>query len=62
MDHDNGDLAIFESGAIMLHLAEQDPKGSFLPKDVRGKAEVISWLMFNVVSHLSSSFESLNTA
>ena len=52
VDHDEGDLPVFESGAIMIHLAEKDPKGTFLPKDVRKKAEVISWLMFQMVRSL----------
>lgn len=33
----------------MMHLAEKDPAGTFLPKDVRKKAEVVSWLMFQMV-------------
>lgn len=49
VDHDEGDLPVFESGAIMIHLAEKDPQGTFLPKDTRKKAEVISWLMFQMV-------------
>ena len=49
VDQDEGDLPVFESGAIMIHLAEKDPEGTFLPKDVRKKAEVISWLMFQMV-------------
>ncbi|KAL3153807.1 hypothetical protein ABBQ32_013388 [Trebouxia sp. C0010 RCD-2024] len=48
VDHDEGDLPVFESGAIMIHLAEKDPNGTFLPKDTRKKAEVISWLMFQM--------------
>ena len=49
VDHDEGDLPVFESGAVMIHLAEKDPQGTFLPKDTRKKAEVISWLMFQMV-------------
>lgn len=48
VDHDEDNLPVFESGAIMLHLAEKDPKGTFLPKEPRQKAEVISWLMFQM--------------
>src|SRR6476661_4560773 len=33
-----GALSVFESGAIMLYVAEK--AGDFLPRDVRGKAEV----------------------
>ena len=51
VDHDEDDLPVFESGAIMIHLAEKDPAGTFLPKDVRKKAEVISWLMFQMVNN-----------
>ena len=40
------DLTLFESGAIMIHLAEKS--GLFLPSDVRGRAEVIQWVMFQM--------------
>ncbi|KAL0028543.1 hypothetical protein WJX79_000507 [Trebouxia sp. C0005] len=46
VDHDEGDLPVFESGAIMIYLAEKH--GKFLPTNPRSKAEVISWLMFQM--------------
>ena len=45
VDTDNN-LSIFESGAIMLYLA--DKAGKLIPKDVIGRAKVTEWLMFQM--------------
>lgn len=43
-DHPAGPIPIFESGAIMLHLAEKT--GKFMPDDPVLKKEVLEWLFW----------------
>lgn len=45
--HEEDDLTLFESGSIILHIAEQHP--GLLPADANGRARAISW-MFAAVS------------
>ena len=39
----DGDLTIFESGAILLHLGDKSP--TLMPTDPRGRAEVLGWVI-----------------
>ena len=40
--YEEGDLALFESGSIILHIAEQRP--GLLPADANGRARAITWM------------------
>jgi GST-like protein len=50
VDHDPADggepISIFESGAILVYLAEKT--GKFMPQDTRGRKTVLEWLFWQV--------------
>ena len=46
VDRENGDFTVFESGAIMIYLAEKF--GRFMPTDAKGRSRVIQWVMFQM--------------
>lgn len=46
VDHDAGALSVFESGAILIYLAEKS--GRFLPSSGAGRYDALGWLMWQM--------------
>lgn len=57
--YEEGDLSLFESGAIVLHIAERHP--GLLPKEANGRLRAIAW-MFAALNTVEGSILELQVA
>ena len=57
--YEDGDLALFETGAIVFHIAERH--GGLLPEDAHARARAIAW-MFAAVNTVEPPILDLQTA
>jgi glutathione S-transferase len=57
--YEEGDLVLFESGAIVLHLAQRHP--GLLPEDADARARAIAW-MFAALNTIEAPIIELQTA
>ena len=57
--YEDGDLALFETGAIVFHIAERH--GGLLPEDANARARAVAW-MFAAVNTIEPPILDLQTA
>ena len=59
--YEEGDLVLFESGAIVLHLAQRHAGAGLLPEDANARARAITW-MFAAINTVEPPILELQTA